>query len=267
MRYAPCVITEFDVTGFQAALGKRNIALGDPLKHTAETGSTNTDATEAAKRGAPHGALFVSDHQSAGRGRRGATWTSSPGENLLFSLVLRPPGSVQSLTNLTLALGLGVAEALDGFVSPAATVKWPNDIYVNNAKLGGILVETHTSGATVDFVVVGIGLNVHLSTQPPGLDVPATSVALASNGQAFTRESLLVAVLNRLDERIREHAASGLDGMISAINARSYLQGRAVDTERLSGTVVGIDASGALLIDVQGRSEAVRSGTVRLAGG
>ena len=257
--------SEFDVAAFEVTLRDRNLTLGRPLHHARQTASTNTDASEAAKQGAPHGALFVADHQTAGRGRRGATWTSPPGENLLFSFVLRPPGSVDALTNLTLALGLGVAEALDGFVSPAATVKWPNDIYVDDAKLGGILVETHTSGADVDFVIVGIGLNVHLTTQPPGLDVPATSVALAGNGQAFSRESLLGAALERLDERIREHGASGLEDMIGDINERSYLQGRRVETERLSGTVVGIDASGALLVDVQGRTQTVRSGTVRLA--
>src|SRR5690606_34486832 len=147
----------FDTARFERLRRERSLVLGAPLTHSATTGSTNDDALAAARAGAPHGATFVADHQSAGRGRRGRTWLAPAGECLLFSVVLKLPFELESLPILSLVAGLSTRAALAHHLesqpgrpgamgAPGVGVKWPNDVWVRDAKIAGVLVEAQMNG-------------------------------------------------------------------------------------------------------------------------
>ena len=255
----------FDAVRFDEYRLATGTKLGSPLSAVALTGSTNDDALHAARTGAPQGATFVADEQSAGRGRRGHEWTSPPGENLLFSVLLRPTIAPEGLSSLTLAVGLAVRDAAATEIDAKVGVKWPNDVVVEGRKLSGILVESQLEGSRVSALVVGIGLNVSMTRPPPGLEAVATSLAMLGAHRP-ERERMLAAVLTRLERRTDDFLRSGIEPMLDDLRRHDALAGREVVVEGVRGTAVGIARDGSLLLR---RGDGVRkmsSGTVQLAG-
>lgn len=170
-------------------------------------GSTNRRALDWAEAGAPEGALVVAEHQTAGRGRHGRSWTDAPGHNLLFSLVLRPPLPADRLGLLSLAAALAVAETVAPWVGPVRpTLKWPNDVLLEGRKTCGLLVEARLG--TTPVAVLGVGLNVNQTAFPPELAERATSLALVA-GRPLLRVGLLAALLAHLEARYDELLADG----------------------------------------------------------
>jgi len=254
----------FDVERFSQLLGTRGVSLGAPLHFCELTGSTNDDAMEAARAGAPHGATFVANAQTRGRGRRGATWSSPPGENLLFSVVLRPKLSAQLAGTLTLPVGLAVRDALRSRVDAPVLVKWPNDLMADGRKLAGILLESQLIGSELSAVVVGVGINVAMRDLPADIAAVATSVALLG-GTDLDRSSLLVDVLEAIERRARTHEERGLAAVLEELRGVDALAGRRIRVESLEGVARGIDERGALkLVDDQGELHAVSSGSIEL---
>ncbi len=141
--------------------------LGTPMVVMATTTSTNDVAKRAARDGAAHGATWVAEEQTAGRGRRGHSWVSPPGEGLLFSVLLRLPCTPARVPPIALVAGLAVRDAVAA-AAPGASIaiKWPNDVLVAGRKVAGILIEAITVGSRVEAVVVGIGINVHTRAFP-----------------------------------------------------------------------------------------------------
>jgi biotin-[acetyl-CoA-carboxylase] ligase BirA-like protein len=176
------------------------------VRVVAETGSSNTDLVTAAAGGAPEGSVLAAEVQTAGRGRLGRTWMSPPGAALTFSVLVRPRAvPVTSRGWVPLLAGVALACALRDHAVPA-TVKWPNDVLIADAKVAGILAE-QAAGA----IVVGLGINV--STQRDELPVPtATSLALASDGPTPGRHELLVSVLGWLEHWYRRWATPAAPG-------------------------------------------------------
>ena len=123
--------------------------------------STNDTAKELYKQGAPGGTVILVEEQSAGRGRMDREWVSPAGKNILMSILLKPSMEIERVYTLTLALAVSVTDAVKELAGLSAMIKWPNDIYLNNKKLGGILTEFRAKGITVDYVILGIGLNVN----------------------------------------------------------------------------------------------------------
>lgn len=129
-----------------------------------ELTSTNTELARLADEGAPHGTVAIAECQTAGRGQRGNTWESAPGENVTMSVLLRPDGiEPRRQFAISEAVALGVAETLDIYLPAGmrAEVKWPNDIYVGNRKICGILIENRITSTTIERSIAGIGLNVN----------------------------------------------------------------------------------------------------------
>lgn len=125
--------------------------------------STNTYLSGIASN-SPHGTCVLADRQSTGRGQRGNTWESEPGKNLTFSVLLRPDGLHASQQfRISQAVSLAITDTLDGFLPEGieAKVKWPNDIYVGNRKICGILIENTLCGAAIQHSIIGIGLNIN----------------------------------------------------------------------------------------------------------
>ena len=188
-----------------------------------EIDSTNRLAAELARDGAPDGLVVGADHQTAGRGRRGRTWESRPGTSLLVSVVLRPVPPL-----VTLAAGLAVADACEAVAPVPVRLKWPNDVFSADGKLGGILSEL-----VGDAAVVGLGLN--LGWAPPGA---------ACLGPDVDRDALLDAWLMGLD---------GPGDVLVRYRARCSTLGRRVRVELPGETVEGVaedvDDEGRLVLD------------------
>jgi BirA family biotin operon repressor/biotin-[acetyl-CoA-carboxylase] ligase len=257
-------VTSFDPQRFSALASARGLALGAPLVVVDVTGSTNDDAFEAARGGAPHGATFVAETQTRGRGRRGRSWSSAPGQGLTFSTLLRPKLEPERMSALTLAVGLAVRDAVATRVAAAVGVKWPNDVVANGKKLAGILVESQLVRGRIAALVVGIGLNVAMREFPPEIGEGATSLLLLG-APDLDREPLLCDLLSALDRRLRVHEALGLSALLDELRAHDVLLGRRVRVEATTGIARGIDAAGALLVeDASGGVRPIVSGTVEL---
>jgi BirA family transcriptional regulator, biotin operon repressor / biotin---[acetyl-CoA-carboxylase] ligase len=230
--------------------------IGEPRTHVAECESTQL----LLGPDDPEGAIATTDHQTAGRGRRGRRWTEAPGTAVLVSVLLRPPAE-RSAPELSLVAAAAVALALEDVTGRAAQVKWPNDVLFGGRKAAGILAEA--KGAAV---VLGIGVNVN---QAPG-DLPEPAklapVSLrALDGVERDREAVLAAVLRRLDGSYAAWREGGLAAVHADLTARDFLRGRRVRTDAVAGVAAGIDAAGRLLVTTEGGATvAVESGEITL---
>jgi BirA family biotin operon repressor/biotin-[acetyl-CoA-carboxylase] ligase len=230
-------------------VAERTLSLGRPMHLLASTTSTSDEARHGAKQGAPHGATWVAEQQTAGRGRQGRVWESPRGDNLLFSVLLRLSCPPSRLPPVTIAAGLAVRDAVAS-AAPGASprLKWPNDVLVGERKIAGILVEAVTMGSRVEAVVVGVGLNVHTRDFPPELADRATSLALVAPGP-FDRALLLADVLARLDADVHVVVARGLGLLRARLEASDALRGRRVRSDAGDeGEACGIDDDGRLLV-------------------
>lgn len=226
-----------------------------------ECGSTNDEARRLALGGLGHESLVITERQNSGRGRRGQAWSCPPGESIAASFVVRPTEPFALWGRLSLAAGLAVAEALDHF-GLSAEVKWPNDVWVEERKICGILLESDPK-----FAVIGTGLNVNTQVFPEELAHPATSIALET-GEMICREQVLVRMLDRLTFRCRQ-IGSAFPELLEAWNTRCVLRGRQitlqVNGESRTGLMRGVAPGGELLLETaQGTEKVLHADQIRL---
>jgi BirA family biotin operon repressor/biotin-[acetyl-CoA-carboxylase] ligase len=247
-----------DLAVAEARIAERGGALGRPLHLLHETTSTNDEAKHAAKSGAPHGATWVAEMQTAGRGRQGRTWVSPHGENLLVSVLWRQPCPPSRLPLLSIAAGLAVCDvARRAAPGRDLRLKWPNDVVLVDRdadggarslkKLAGILVETSMAGGRVDAVVIGVGLNVHTREFPEELASQATSLALLTQ-RPLDRADVLADLLAALDRETTLVAGRGLGLFRGRLAEWDALRGERVRSELGAGVVLGIDDDGRLVV-------------------
>jgi BirA family transcriptional regulator, biotin operon repressor / biotin---[acetyl-CoA-carboxylase] ligase len=225
--------------------------LGRPMVLLAETTSTNDVATRAAREGAPHGATWVAEQQTRGRGRRGHTWLSPAGEGLLFSVLVRVPCAPALIPPIALVAGLAVRDAVAAASGASIEIKWPNDVLVGGRKIAGVLVEAVTVGSRVDAIVIGIGINVHTRSFPDDIVDTASSIALVSSSSLAPpdRASILADVLAALDRDVHVVLGRGLGLVRRRLEQSDSLRGHRVrsDTGEV-GLASGIDDDGRLLV-------------------
>ncbi len=241
--------------------------LGRAYEWHAECESTSDLVAARARAGAPAGLVIAADAQTAGRGRLGRSWHSPAGESLYFSILLRPTRPASEIPPLTLLAGAAVADAVAP-LGVAPRLKWPNDLQLVGAdgarrKLAGILTEMATSGARIEHVVVGIGLNVNGLDFPPELAGRATSLR-AALGRPVDRAALLAAVLAAFEPRYAAFEARGPSVAAEAFDAYAALPDRCRVTTAgapLEGVALGVDPDGALRVrDDAGEIHRVISG-------
>ncbi len=203
----------------------------------------------------PEGAVAAADHQSAGRGRLGRTWTAPPGTAITASALLRPPAGAP-IQQLSLVGGLAVVETVEAALDLSAQIKWPNDVMVDRRKIAGILAE-----AREGVLVLGIGLNVNQTREqlPPDAKIEAASLRTV-DGTERDRAPLLADVLWRLEQHYDAWVAGGLDAVFDGLGSRDFLRGRRVRVNETEGVAAGLDRAGRLVVD--GRP--VESGEVEL---
>jgi len=257
----------FHPARFAEIAAARRLGLGHPITFRSITGSTNDDALAAARDGAPHGALFVAESQTDGRGRRGNVWFGTPGQSALFSVLLRTNVAVERASGLALVGGLAVRAAVQMWLRAAGQnepvlVKWPNDVVIGGRKVCGILAESQVRSSEVVAVVLGIGLN--MGGELPQ-ELAETATTLSAWGAAnFTADMLVADVLTELEPRI-EHFLAGGESTVAELRAHDALVGRRVRVGAVEGIAEGINRSGSLLLrDEKGALEVVHSGHVEV---
>ena len=171
-----------------------------------ETTSTNDVVLKMANEGAPEGLVVFAEHQTAGRGQRGNVWESSAGKGLLCSILLRPNVAVHDSARLIDWAIKGIAWTVESACFCKATIKSPNDIYINGRKVAGVLVEMRAQPGAPHFAVVGIGVNVNETPShfPEALRERATSLAIVLGGP-IERNTLAIALLGNLDQLYRKY--------------------------------------------------------------
>lgn len=239
--------SSFDPERFEKIAADRSLCLGQPLIFHADTPSTNDVAMRLCQQGAPHGLVVVTDHQSRGRGRRGRVWYSThPGENLLFSVILRLSTESELLGSLTLAMGLGLRDALAPSLDQELRIKWPNDVLVNGRKLAGILVESQLFPGQIPAFIVGVGLNVHTRELPESIRSVATSLNLLG-ARVTDREVILADILECLNNRTLAWRNFGPQSVVADLRECDALQGKRITVDGVPGRSAGIDDTGALM--------------------
>lgn len=250
----------------------RTESFGQSLFYFEKLGSSNDKLYELARGGAPEGTAIIAETQTAGRGRDGSSWYSPPGLGLYLSVLLRPSLPAIRLAGITLALGEAAAQAIEQ-VSPARIqLKWPNDLFCNGRKVGGILVDNPG-----DFLVAGLGINANNELIPLELCDTASSLYLET-GSGVYREDLTIKLLESLEAAYREFLEGGVEPFRERIEKRFYLAKRWVSVETgqgrppeggrgadrtIRGVATGIDSQGSLLvIDAEGQTVRIQSGTV-----
>jgi BirA family biotin operon repressor/biotin-[acetyl-CoA-carboxylase] ligase len=245
------------ILGNASWLGKQRIDLES-------CGSTNDEAARLARAGASHGTVVISESQTAGRGRDGRVWKSPPG-GLYLSAVVRPPLPLAMVPPMTLAIGIGVCDAVRA-CGVAGSLKWPNDVLVDDRKLAGVLVEAQSQGNRLEAVVIGIGINV--SAVGLGEVSPIATSIEREAGELVDRELVIARLLSHLERWVDRYIAIGLPTVIPAWHERMAhgLMARAlIDGELVVGEVAGLDPEGSLMLrDGSGRVRRVRSGDVEV---
>jgi BirA family biotin operon repressor/biotin-[acetyl-CoA-carboxylase] ligase len=242
--------------------------LGRELHAYEEIGSTSDRAKELAEDGALHGTVVVAETQTAGRGRRGRSWVSPPRKNVYFSVILRPELAAGRAPELTLVASIAICDALRQ-AGVDAGIKWPNDVLASGRKIAGILTELAAEPDRVQWVVLGVGVNVNARAEdfPEELRGEATSV-LVERGTPAPRALLAAACLTALELWIDRHAEEGFAPIRTAWRERSVTLGREVlvreAAREITGTAVDIDDQGALLVRTAAGVERVLAGDVLL---
>ncbi len=239
-----------DIADALARAAERLGAFAGRLLWYPEITSTNDVAASLADAGAAEGTVVAADAQTAGRGRRGRVWVSPPAAGLYVSIVLRPAPEVVSL--LTLAAGLALSEGIEAATGLATDVKWPNDVYVSDRKLAGILAEAGFSGTGLHHVILGCGINVLPSSFPPEIARRATSIE-SELGRPIDRGLVLAECLAALASRYADLQARRTSAIVTGWRRRAALTfGRAVEWDAAGavqqGIAENIDDGGALLV-------------------
>ncbi len=275
----------YDLAALEAALAGTIFA--GKLHFAPSTGSTNADALQAARGGAPQGSVYFADEQTAGRGRDGHGWISAAGEGLYVSVLLRPRIPAVRLLLLPLAAGLAAAAAIRAacglapssaaelssgpgpFSAPEIDLRWPNDLLIGARKVGGILVEANIESKSLPHAVVGIGINVHQRSFPPGLATPATSLDLGL-GKCVSRQPLLAALLKSLEREVAALTDPAAAKLVPARveRASTWVRGRRVEVhgpQACAGVTAGLDEHGFLRVETASGLVIVQTGGLRAA--
>lgn len=244
---------------------------GHPVTCYDVLGSTNLQAKLDAENGAGEGALVVADMQTAGRGRRGRSWSSPPGTNLYFTLILRPKLPPDKASMVTPVMGLAVAEGIRRTCGLKALIKWPNDVVVNGRKVCGMLAEMSVERDFIHYVVIGVGINVGLQEFPEEIANMAACLQKEC-GREVPRAELLASVMRIFEEYydsfVERGNLSGLIEQYDSLLVNKDREVRVLDPKgEFQGIARGVNELGELLVERQdGSMTEIYAGEVSVRG-
>lgn len=244
--------------------------VGEEIHYFDSTDSTNTRAKRLAEDGAVHGTLVVADEQTGGRGRRGRVWESQKGVSIYMSLVLKPEIEPNHASMLTLITAMAVAGGIEKTTGLECKIKWPNDIVIHGKKVCGILTEMSTQMDYINYIVIGIGINVQNESFPEEIGEVATSLRIES-GKKQNRAAIIEAVWEEFEKYydiyLKTEDMQGLVGEYNRKLANMNQQVRVLDPkDPYEGTARGITPKGELIVDTWEARKLVSSGEVSVRG-
>jgi BirA family biotin operon repressor/biotin-[acetyl-CoA-carboxylase] ligase len=247
-------------------------SFGRELKFLETVDSTNNYLKQMAYEGAPEGTVVLADEQTAGRGRLGRSFLSSPGKGIWMSLLLRPELHPSQVHSLTLAASVAVARVLEPLNIPGCGIKWPNDILIGGKKVCGILTEMSAEMDRVAWVIIGIGLNVNHTAQdfPEDLKELATSLYLSRGIDEFLERSSLAAnMINQLEEIYLNYLEKGSSWVVEQWKKYNLTLGKRVRLISTAGEMVGcaedlLPDGRLILVDDSRQRHEVLSGEISL---
>lgn len=229
--------------------------------------STNNCAKVLAGCFAEEGTVVIAESQSAGRGRLGRPWLSNPNENLTFSVVLRPALSPESINLLPLSISLAIAGAIEKATGLSVQCKWPNDLLVAGKKVAGILLEGSVKQNALEYVVIGIGVNVNQITFPHEIDTTATSLR-KETGKEIDRPLLFREIMTALEREYSQCASEGFPSVPPRWLQRAAIINKTVtlsqNGQMMSGVVRGISGNGGLLVQIGDATRTFLAGDVTI---
>lgn len=243
--------------------------LGRKIYSYSEVGSTNNTAKLLAEQGACDGTLVVSEVQNSGKGRRGRGWASPAGEGIWMSFVLRPNFMPSHASMLTLVAGIAVVDGLKK-AGVNASIKWPNDIVCSGKKVCGILTEMSAEMDYINYIVIGIGINVYTEKFPD--DIADVAISLyQENPKQYHRAQLISDILKAFEayyeEFLKTEDLTHLTGLYGRYLVNVNRQVRIIEGDgEFVGVARGINHKGELLVDVNGSEKTVASGEVSVRG-
>lgn len=236
-----------------------------------EVESTNTVLRYLARHGAREGSVVLADSQTHGRGRAGRAWFSPAGVNLYASVLFREPLSPRDAPGFSFIASLALADAIEALgLDPA--IKWPNDLLVQQKKVAGSLMECATVGDRIEFLVLGMGVNLNADPESLRAALGPTAAAASSlatfTGRPVDRNAFAASYLNHLDEWARTYRRHGVAPIMAAWRGRDMLTGRRVsvgDGQAVDARVLGVDDEGHLLVrDASGGRRVVLTEAIRV---
>ncbi len=231
-----------------------------------EVDSTNAEVVRQLAEGGSGIPAVIADCQTAGRGRRGRTWSSPRGQNLYLSMGLTFHGGFAVLDGLSLVLGVAVANALESLGASQIGLKWPNDIFLPGGKLGGILIELQGElQEGVVQVIAGIGINVHMA-KAEEVDQPWASLGNGCPSVHWSRNAVAGAVINAVLDACNQFSERGFRDFRAPWQSRDIFFDQPLQAKNgeLSGTGAGIDETGNYLVRTSAGTTPVRAGEISL---
>lgn len=233
--------------------------------------STNMEIERLAVQGAEHGTVVVADAQTVGKGRRGRSWESPAGENIYMSILLRPNCKPEKAPMLTLVMAYSVAQVIQELGFSEVQIKWPNDLVLSGKKICGILTEMQLKGSEIDYVVIGIGINVNTRNFSVELEERATSLFLES-GRKFQRKTIVETIVKKFDYAYRQFMEKqDLSFIQNAYNEMLVNVGKEVRVleprNEYTAYAKGINTRGELIVSTSnGEEKAIYAGEVSVRG-
>lgn len=229
------------------------------------TGSTNEDAFRLGIAGAPEGTIVIADSQTKGRGRLQRAWHSPPGSNIYTTVILRPQMDPARAPQISILAGVAVAEVLESYGPVKVELKWPNDVLINEKKVCGILCQAKADVNEVDFIVLGMGINVNINYNqfPREIQKLATSLSIET-GREINRLELIISLYENLTKWYKQLLQDGFDRIKEKWLSLSLMTGKPVEVifqeEIVSGEAIGLDEDGSLILLAGDREIKVSAG-------